>query len=713
MVNNETVHLEKIDEEEADGGREGKWVKQLIAEHARVTSSQVAKKVVEEWESKWKSMMVKVMPTEYKNVLINAQKLKPHLSLFQVFLSQLTPVGFVKKICIDAIESETHQNGKANGHHEKANGHPQPAPHQNGHHKENGHHHKENGHANGHHKENGHANGHHKENGHANGHHNKENGHANGHHPVANGKHLNGKSEAPVKDIEDMVKDEVKKAKAPTDKLRGFMKYKRKADQYRDASQRIKDYKEITSRHNDDELAVQSARCMDCGVPFCQSHNYGCPLGNLIPRWNDLVHKQQWKEALNKLLLTNNFPEFTGRVCPAPCEGACTLGIIDSPVAIKSIECAIIDRGYEEGWIVPTVLHTRTGKKIAVIGSGPAGLAAADLLNKQGHIVTVYERSDRIGGLLVYGIPNMKLDKALVQRRVDLMAREGVTFKTNANVGVNVDEDQLLQENDAVLLAIGATWPRDLVIPGRELNGIYFAMDFLEHNQKLMLSNTEHTSREHHFNAQGKDVVIIGSGDTSTDCLATAVRQGARSVTTFALRPPASASRSDDNPWPQFPHVFKVDYGHEEAMVHQSRDPRMFKTSTSRFIGENGRVVGVETLDICWKTDPQTGRLSSSLVPGSEKQLKADLVLLAMGYAGPETKIFQKKLGDVAKDGRGNFRADTTTFRTNQANVYAAGDCRKGQSLVVWAIDEGRQAARQIDIDLMGSTSIPKSGGVL
>lgn len=502
-------------------------------------------------------------------------------------------------------------------------------------------------------------------------------------------------------DIEDNVVDVelAQKREKNLDKIRGFIKYQRQTDKYRDPRRRIRDWNEVNKRLSPNELQVQAARCMDCGVPFCQSDT-GCPISNIIPKWNDLVFKNQWKSALQRLLMTNNFPEFTGRVCPAPCESACVAGISEAPVAIKSIECAIIDRAFEEGWMVPRPPTMRTGKKVAIIGSGPAGLAAADQLNKAGHLVTVYEREDKAGGLLMYGIPNMKLDKRVVQRRLDLMAAEGVIFVTNAHVGKNVDVLKLKEENDALLIATGATWPRDLPIPNRQLDGIHFAMDYLTKNTKgLMTSFTA----DNHINARDKDVIVIGGGDTGCDCIGSAVRQGAKSVTNFELLPRPLNKRPDDNPWPQFPRVFKVDYGHAEAQVQYGRDPRDYCVLSKEFVSDgHGRLKGINTVQVEWTKDPSNGRWSMKEVPGSEKFYKADLVFLAMGFLGPENDLL-KSLG-VKQDARSNIETAKGTYATSVACVFAAGDCRRGQSLIVWGINEGRQAAREVDLYLMGET---------
>ncbi|KAI9143021.1 hypothetical protein BKA69DRAFT_1027021 [Paraphysoderma sedebokerense] len=511
--------------------------------------------------------------------------------------------------------------------------------------------------------------------------------------------------EANVADIEDSMvgESEMKRRAEVIDKVKGFMKYKRQTDHYRNPKKRVKDYKEINARLKPEELKVQAARCMDCGVPFCQSQT-GCPIGNIIPKWNDLVFKDEWKDALDRLMMTNNFPEFTGRVCPAPCEGACVLGINEPPVSIKSIECAIIDRGFEEGWIKPTLPPFRTNKKIAIIGSGPAGLAAADQLNKAGHWVTVYDRNDRHGGLLMYGIPNMKLEKKVVQRRLDLMAAEGVKFVGNAHVGKNVDIKQLKVENDVVLLATGATWPRDLNIPNRNLNGIHYAMEFLSKNTKSLLDSDLNDGD--YLSAKGKKVVVIGGGDTGTDCIATSLRHGAESIVNFELLPQPPSTRAADNPWPQFPRVFKVDYGHTEVQVMHGRDPRHYQVLSKEFVSDGkGNVKGINTIKVEWTKDDSSGRWIMKEMPGTEHFFPADLVLLAMGFLGPEKELLKDL--SVTTDRRSNIQTAAGRYATSVPGVFAAGDCRRGQSLIVWAIREGREAAREIDQHLMGDTKLP------
>ncbi len=487
-------------------------------------------------------------------------------------------------------------------------------------------------------------------------------------------------------------------------KTTGFKEFDRKKVPWRLPVVRVNDYNEVYTDADEGQLREQGARCMDCGVPFCQSST-GCPIDNLIPEWNDLVYQGRWKEAVERLHKTNNFPEFTGRTCPAPCEGACVLGITDPAVSIKNIENAIIDRAFAEGWIRANPPPKRTGKRVAIIGSGPAGLAAADQLNKVGHSVTVYERADRIGGLLMYGIPNMKLDKGVVQRRLDLLAAEGVAFVTGADVGRNVDPQQLIAENDAVLLSTGATKPRDLPIPGRDLKGVHFAMEFLSKNTKSLLDSAH--SDQAYISAKGKKVVVIGGGDTGTDCIGTSLRHGCTRLVNFELMDRPPVDRADDNPWPQWPRIFRVDYGHEEAQEKFGDDPRVYNILSKEFIGDGqGNVKGIKAVKVQWtKVD---GRMQMQEVAGSEHIVEADLVLLAMGFLGPENYVAE--LMGVTTDQRSNYAAEHGKFTTNVPSVFAAGDCRRGQSLVVWAINEGRGAARSIDIYLQGSSILPAPG---
>jgi len=477
-------------------------------------------------------------------------------------------------------------------------------------------------------------------------------------------------------------------------KATGFKEFQRETVPYRDAAERVLDFKEIYTEPDDQQLSTQGARCMDCGVPFCQSNN-GCPISNLIPEWNDLVYKSQWKEALDRLHETNNFPEFTGRVCPAPCEGACVLGINDPAVTIKNIEAAIIDRGFEEGWVKPEPPEQRTGKTVAIVGSGPCGLSAAAQLNKAGHQVTVFERADRLGGLLMYGIPNMKLEKNLIERRIQIMREEGIEFRVNQDVGKTVSPADLVSGFDAVLLATGATVARDLNIPGREGEGVHLAMAFLTANTKSLLDSN--LADGQYISAKDKHVIVIGGGDTGTDCIGTSLRHGCKSLVNFELLPQPPQTRSADNPWPLWPKIFRVDYGHAESEVRFGADPRQFSVLSKSFLrGPDGTLKGVITVDV----DEQLQE-----IPGSERTWEADLVLLSMGFLQPEHYLNESLSMDI--DPRGNFIADKTNFRTSVAKVYAAADCRRGQDLVVRAINEGREAAREIDRDLMGTTELP------
>ncbi|XP_047324455.1 glutamate synthase 1 [NADH], chloroplastic-like isoform X2 [Impatiens glandulifera] len=488
-------------------------------------------------------------------------------------------------------------------------------------------------------------------------------------------------------------------------KHRGFIAYERESISYRDPNARVNDWKEVMIETKPGPLLkTQSARCMDCGTPFCHQEHSGCPLGNKIPEFNELVHQNRWREALDRLLETNNFPEFTGRVCPAPCEGSCVLGIIENPVSIKSIECSIIDKAFEEGWMVPRPPLKRTGKKVAIIGSGPSGLAAADQLNKMGHVVTVYERSDRIGGLMTYGVPNMKTDKIeIVQRRVNLMAQEGINFVVNANIGKDpaYSVDQIRKENDAIVLAVGATKPRDLPVPGRDLKGVHYAMEFLHANTKSLLDSNLKDGK--YISAKGKKVVVIGGGDTGTDCIGTSIRHGCSSIVNLELLSKPPQTRAPGNPWPQWPRIFRVDYGHQEASVKFGKDPRTYQVLTKRFVAdEEGKVKGVEIVHVNWEKD-DSGRFQFKEIEGSVEMIEADLVFLAMGFLGPESSLAEK-LG-VEQDNRSNIKAEYGNgeggFSTSVEGVFAAGDCRRGQSLVVWAISEGRQAASRVDKYLM------------
>jgi glutamate synthase (NADPH/NADH) small chain len=490
---------------------------------------------------------------------------------------------------------------------------------------------------------------------------------------------------------------------------KGFLDFQRELPKDRSPEERISDWKEFHLHMPEADLRNQGARCMDCGVPFCHTGTLisgmasGCPINNLIPEWNDLVYRGLWKEALDRLHKTNNFPDFTGRVCPAPCEGSCVLGMNNPPVTIKNIECSIADHGWDNGWIVPEPPKVRTGKKVAVVGSGPAGLCAAAQLNKAGHLVTVFERADRPGGLLMYGIPNMKLDKEeVVLRRIKQLEAEGITFTCNTDVGKNYSAEKLLKEFDAVVLATGATKPRDLPIDGRNLKGIHFAMEFLTGNTKAVLDQHKNGT---FINAEGKDVVVIGGGDTGTDCVGTSMRHGCNSLVQVEILPKPPMERAKDNPWPEWPKVYKLDYGQEEAAAKFGSDPRIYLTTATKFEGDaNGQVKAVHTVEVAWERNDK-GQFIPKHVPGTEKVLPAQLVLLAMGFLGPEQPLLEA-LG-VERDARTNVKADFNKYSTNLKNVFACGDCRRGQSLVVWAFNEGRGAARECDRFLMGKTDLP------
>ena len=478
----------------------------------------------------------------------------------------------------------------------------------------------------------------------------------------------------------------------------GFLEYDREPPHLRLPVERVQDYAEIHLELPDDRLRKQAARCMNCGIPFCHTGEVingmvsGCPINNLIPEWNHLVYQGLWREAYNRLRKANNFPEFTGRVCPAPCEGSCTLAINSDAVTIKKLEYAIIERAWQEGWVVPEPPSVRTGKRVAVIGSGPAGLSCAAQLNQAGHWVTVYERADRIGGLLMYGIPSMKLDKYVVQRRVNLLADEGISFITNTAIGRDISGEQLRGEFDAVVLATGATRPRDLTVEGRELQGVHFAVDFLGRDtaSQLSLGHADGT----YISAEGKDVVIVGGGDTGNDCVGTSLRHGCNSVTQFEILPRPPAARASDNPWPEWAKVERTDYGQEEAVAIFGRDPREYAISTKRIIGdENGHVKEVHTVRVALLRE--NGRVVFKDLPGSEQVWPAQLVLLAMGFIGPEQALLGQ-LG-VEPDARSNVRTERGRYVTSMPGVFAAGDARRGQSLVVWAINEGRAAARECD----------------
>ncbi len=489
----------------------------------------------------------------------------------------------------------------------------------------------------------------------------------------------------------------------------GFIEYLRELPVDRAPLSRIGDWKEFHPHLEEKRLRQQGARCMDCGVPFCHTGKLisgmasGCPINNVIPEWNDLVYRGLWREALDRLHMTNNFPEFTGRVCPAPCEGSCVLGINEPPVTIKNIEAEIIDRGWDEGWVLPEAPKVRTGRKVAVIGSGPAGLAAAAQLNRAGHQVTVLERDDRPGGLLMYGIPNMKLDKReTVLRRIELMEQEGIKFLCNANVGENVEAQLLLRDFDATVICTGATQPRDLPIEGRGLGGVHFAMEYLTASTKALLDGGPDASP---IQARGKDVVVIGGGDTGTDCVGTAIRQGCRSLVQIEIMARPPLERAADNPWPEWPKVYKLDYGQEEAAAKFGSDPRVYLTTVKKFVGDpSGRLRELVTVQVKWERNDK-GQFVPVEVPGTEQVRPAQLALLAMGFLGPEQPLLKEL--SVECDARSNVKAGHGRYATNLKGVFAAGDCRRGQSLVVWAINEGRGAARECDRYLMGRTDLP------
>ncbi len=482
----------------------------------------------------------------------------------------------------------------------------------------------------------------------------------------------------------------------------GFLEIKREDLRDEQPLERLKHWNEFHKPMAQEAVQNQAARCMDCGVPFCHtganlpSGASGCPVYNLIPDWNDMLYKGQWEKAFKLLIKTNNFPEFTGRVCPAPCEGACVLGIHEPPVTIKNHEYSIIEYAFEQGWVTPQIPKHRTGKKVAVIGSGPAGLAAADELNQMGHTVTIYERADRAGGLLMYGIPNMKLDKQkVVERRLQIMQSEGIVIKTGVEAGKNIEIPELQQEFDAIILATGSTVPRDLPVEGRGLEGVHFAMDFLTKNTKSLLDSN--LKDKNYINAKGKNVVVIGGGDTGTDCVATALRHQCKSVQQLEILPQPPNERALDNPWPEYPKTYKLDYGQQEAEAKQGADPRKYEVMTKRFEGQDGKLTAVITTQMEWVK--KNGRFVPQEVQGTEKTIPADLVFLAMGFTGPEQEILRQ--ATIAISERGNVAADYEKFTTNVPGIFAAGDCRRGQSLVVWAINEGRAVAKVCD-DFLG-----------
>ena len=490
----------------------------------------------------------------------------------------------------------------------------------------------------------------------------------------------------------------------------GFIEFERQTNPMRPEEERLKDWKEVYVLRDEKTCETQGARCMDCGIPFChrgemmQGGASGCPINNLIHEWNDLIYKGRWKEALDRLHHTNNFPEFTGRVCPAPCEAGCVLSINEPAVTIHDNERAIIDKGFDMGWVVAEPPEIRTDKKVAVVGSGPAGLACAAQLNKAGHNVTVFERDDRIGGLLMYGIPNMKLDKDVVQRRVDLLAEEGIDFKTNVEVGKDITSDELKSSYDAVVIATGATKPRDLDVEGRNLKGVHFAMEFLHANTNRLLDSG--LENNEFISAKNKKVVVIGGGDTGTDCVGTALRHGCEKVTQLEIMPKPESNRNRvSNPWPQWPSNLKIDYGQAEAIKVQGKDPRNFMVMTKKFEGDaEGNLTAMHTVQIQWAKD-ENGRMVIKEIPETEQRVEADLVLLAMGFLGPEDLLGNQF--ELERDQRSNYKAEHEVYTTNIDGVFSCGDARRGQSLIVWAINEGRGAARQVDLFLMGDTVLP------
>ena len=489
----------------------------------------------------------------------------------------------------------------------------------------------------------------------------------------------------------------------------GFMDYKREVSKDVKPKDRIKNFNEFHEHLPREKQQLQGARCMDCGVPFCQAGmnicgmTSGCPLHNLVPEWNDLVYTGNWQQAYNRLKKTNSFPEFTSRVCPALCEAACTCNLIGDPVATKENEYAIIENAYEKGYADPKPPKVRTGKTVAVVGSGPSGLAVADQLNKRGHSVTVYERSDRVGGLLMYGIPNMKLEKHIVDRKIKVMEAEGIVFKTGMDVGKDIKAEKLLKEYDRVVLACGASNPRDISVPGRDAKGIYFAVDFLKANTKSLLDSDFEDKK--YVDTKGKNVVIIGGGDTGNDCVGTSIRHGCKSVTQIEMMPKAPDTRSASNPWPEWPKICKTDYGQEEAIAVFGHDPRIYESTVKEFVKDkNGSLKAVKIVKLSWEKDPASGRMKMSEVPGSEQTLPAEIVLIAAGFLGSQKYVTDAFHVDINE--RSNVKTGAGAYETSVKNVFTAGDMHRGQSLVVWAIREGREAARAVDESLMGYTNL-------
>ncbi len=489
----------------------------------------------------------------------------------------------------------------------------------------------------------------------------------------------------------------------------GFMEYSREVSEAQEPLERIRHFNEFHEHLPQEKQQLQGARCMECGVPFCQAGMMlngmasGCPLHNLVPEWNDLVYVGNWEQAYRRLKKTNSFPEFTSRVCPALCEAACTCGLNGEPVATRENEYAIIEYAYEQGYAAPQPPKVRTGKKVAVVGSGPSGLAVADQLNRRGHSVTVFERSDRIGGLLMYGIPNMKLEKRIVDRKRKVMEEEGVVFVTGVDVGKDVKAEQLLREFDRVVLACGASNPRDIKAPGRDAKGIYFAVDFLKANTKSLLDSG--FADKAYVDTKDKDIVIIGGGDTGNDCVGTAVRYGAKSVTQIEMMPKAPDARTQDNPWPEWPKVCKTDYGQQEAIALYGQDPRIYESTVKEFVKDKeGKLTAVKIVRLSWEKDAATGRMKMKEVPGSEETLPADMVLIAAGFLGAQGYVAESF--GVELNERTNVKTESQKYQTSKENVFVTGDMHRGQSLVVWAIREGREAARAVDESLMGYSGL-------